>query len=177
LLYGYMYGQPAKKLLFMGGEFGHYAEWDHEASLDWHLLGHDDHAAVMRWLTALNELYRREPALHELDCEPGGFEWIDANDADQSVLSFLRMARTSDDQILVVGNYTPVPRHGYRVGLPRGGRWREVLNSDAREYGGSGLANPALPDAEAVGTHGRPYSIPLTLPPLGIVFLKSEARG
>jgi 1,4-alpha-glucan branching enzyme len=177
LLYGAMYGQPAKKLLFMGGEFAQCGEWNHDDSLEWHLLQDEDHAAVMRWLAALNRFYRREAALHELDCDPAGFEWIDANDADQSVLSFLRKGRTTDDLILVVGNFTPVPRHDYRVGLPRGGPWREVLNSDAREYGGGGLANGSLPDAAAVRTHGRPYSVPLTLPPLGMVFLKSEGRG
>jgi 1,4-alpha-glucan branching enzyme len=128
-------------------------------------------------VAALNRLHRREAALHELDCDPAGFEWIDADDADRSVISFLRKARTTDDLILVVGNFTPVPHHGYRVGLPRGGPWREILNSDAREYGGSGLGNGSPLDADAIPAHGRPNSVPLTLPPLGVVFLKSEGRG
>ncbi|NNG46292.1 MAG: 1,4-alpha-glucan branching protein GlgB, partial [Deltaproteobacteria bacterium] len=137
-LYGYMYGQPGKKLLFMGGEFGQWREWNHDGSLDWHLLADPSHAGVARWVEEINALYRREPALHELDFDPAGFEWVDSRDAEQGVLTFLRKGRSTGDIVLVVCNFTPVPRHNYRVGVPRGGFWREVLNSDAREYGGSG---------------------------------------
>jgi 1,4-alpha-glucan branching enzyme len=174
LLFGYMYGQPAKKLLFMGGEFGQWREWNHEESLEWHLVQHPPHAGLQRWIGHLNHLYRSEPALHELDCDAGGFEWIDANDSDQSVLSFLRKGRTRDDLLLFVGNFTPVPRPNYRVGVPRGGFWREVLNSDGREYGGSGWGNLGGVDSVPIGLHGRPYSVTVTLPPLAAVFFKSE---
>ncbi|MBI4467607.1 MAG: 1,4-alpha-glucan branching protein GlgB [Acidobacteria bacterium] len=175
LLYGYMYGQPAKKLLFMGGEFGQWREWNHEESLDWHLLEYPPHAGVQQWVADLNRLYHAEPALHELDFEPHGFEWIDANDADQSVLSFLRRGRMTDDIIAVVCNFTPVPRCDYRVGVPRGGFWKEVLNSDATLYGGGGWGNWGGLEADPIPSHGRPYSLNLTLPALSTIFLKSSS--
>ncbi len=175
LLLGYMYAQPGKKLLFMGGEFGQWREWDHEASLDWDGLDHAFHRDIQRWTHDLNALYRSEPALHELDCDSHGFEWIEASDAGASVLSFLRKGRTTDDLFLVVCNFTPVVRHGHRVGVPRGGPWREVLNGDAREYGGSGRGNLGSVTARDTPSHARPYSVELTLPPLAAVFLKSEA--
>lgn len=175
LLYGYMYGMPGKKLLFMGGEFGQRNEWQHDASLQWNLLEQPAHCSIQRWLGALNRFYVGERALHQLDCDPAGFEWIDANDSEKSVLSFLRKAKTNGDLIAVVCNFTPVPRLNYRVGVPRGGHWREILNSDAVEHGGSGQGNLGGVEATPVGFHGRPYSINLTLPPLSAVFFKSEA--
>lgn len=176
LLFGYQFGQPGKKLLFMGGEFGQPWEWDHEAALAWELLDEPLHRGVQRWVEDLNRLYRQEPALHELDCGPAGFEWIDADDREQSVLSFLRKDR-GGKVVAVVCNFTPVPREGYRVGVPRPGRWAEVLNSDAREYGGSGWGNYGGVQAEPVPHHGRPYSLRLALPPLGVVFLRWEGDG
>jgi 1,4-alpha-glucan branching enzyme len=173
-LFGYMYGQPGKKLLFMGGEFGQWAEWHHESSLEWHLLQYEPHQGLQRWVEDLNRLYRAEPALHEYDCDPAGFEWVDANDAQQSVVSFLRRGKSTGDLFLVVCNFTPVPREGYRVGVPRGGLWREALNSDAEQYGGGGWGNWGGLEAEPVASHGRPYSVVATLPALSAVFFKSE---
>jgi len=174
LLYAHMYSQPAKKLLFMGGEFGQWNEWYHEVSLDWHLLEYPLHAAMKHWVQDLNRVYRSEPSLHEQDFYPAGFEWIDCNDSQASTLSLLRRGRSTGDVIIVVLNFTPVPRPDYRVGAPRGGYWREFLNSDAKEYGGSGHGNLGGVEATPVPHHGRPYSLNLTLPPLGAVFLKSE---
>ena len=176
LLFGYQYAQPGKKLVFMGGELGQRREWDHEGSVDWSLLHDPRHAGVQRWVRDLNWLYREEPALHELDCDPAGFQWIFPDDRDASVLSFLRRSREGR-WVAVVCNFTPVPRTGYRVGLPKPGRWREVLNSDAREYGGSGWGNAGGVEAEPVPHHGRPYSAELVLPPLGVVFFRWEGAG
>ncbi len=175
-LLGYMYGHPGKKLLFMGGEFGQWREWNHDESLDWHLLAYAPHRGLQQWVRDLNGLYRREPALHEGDCDPAGFEWVDFHDGEQSVLSFLRKAPASDDVVLVVCNFTPVPRFDYRVGVPRPGFWRELLNSDAREYGGWGYGNLGGVEADPVPFHGRPYSLALTLPPLSVLFLKPGGR-
>jgi 1,4-alpha-glucan branching enzyme len=169
-LYGYMYAQPAKKLLFMGGEFGQWREWNHDATLDWHLLDYPLHGGVQQWLRDLNHLYRGEPALHELDCEPAGFEWIDCGDAESSVVSLMRKGKSTATFVLVVCNFTPVPRLEYRIGAPRGGFWREVLNSDASEYGGSGTGNGGGVDADPEPRHGRPFSLRLTLPPLSALF-------
>ncbi len=174
LLYGYMAGQPGKKLLFMGDEFGQWNEWNHEQSLDWHLLEHPAHARLQRWVRDLNFTYRAEPALSEADFSPEGFEWIDCHDTQQSVLAFLRKSRSADEQILVVCNFTPVPRFQYRVGVGFGGTWKEILNSDAREYGGSGLGNLGGTQAQDVPAHGRPYALQLCLPPFGVVFLKGR---
>jgi 1,4-alpha-glucan branching enzyme len=176
LLLGYMYAQAGKKLLFMGGEFGQWWEWNHEASLDWHLLEFAPHAGLQRWVTDLNHLYRQTPALYEGDCEPEGFAWVDCTDADSSVLSFLRQGESSPDLVLVVCNFTPIPRLNYRVGAPQGGVWREVLNSDARDYEGSGYGNQGGVEAAPVPHHGRPYSLTLTLPPLAVVFFTSPAQ-
>jgi 1,4-alpha-glucan branching enzyme len=173
LLYGYMLGMPGKKLLFMGGEFGQRDEWRHDGSLDWDLLQFAPHAGIQQWVKDLNRAYRDEPALHEQDCRPEGFEWIDCNDAESSTLSFLRKAQSADDAILVVCNFTPVPRLRYQVGVPRGGYWRELLNSDAQIYGGSGLGNLGGVEAEATSTHGRPFSLTVTLPPLAVLVFKS----
>jgi 1,4-alpha-glucan branching enzyme len=174
VMLGYMYGQAAKKLLFMGGEIGQRAEWNHDQSLDWHLLDHESHRGIQSFVRDLNHLYRSEPALHELDCEPAGFEWVDCNDAEASLVSFLRRGVTTDDVVLAVCNFTPVPRTNYRLGVPRGGFWRELLNSDAREYWGQGMGNLGGVEAVPFPSHGRDYSVVLTLPPLAIVFLKSE---
>jgi 1,4-alpha-glucan branching enzyme len=172
LLLAYMYAQPAKKLLFMGGEFGQWGEWAHDGSLEWHLLDYGPHAGLQRWVADLNRFYRTEPTLHELDCHPAGFEWIDCNDATSSVISLIRKARSTDDIILVACNFTPVPRHNYRVGAPCGGYWQEVLNSDGTDYWGSGQGNLGGVHAAPVSVHGRPYSLTLTLPPLAAVFFK-----
>src|SRR5262249_52512164 len=158
LLYGTLYAQPGKKLLFMGGEFGQWREWDHDTSLDWHLLQYPLHHGLQRWVRDLNALYRAEPALHELDCDAAGFEWIDCNDSEASVVSLLRKGRTPGDWVLFVCNFTPVPRNDYHVGVPSGGRWQEVLNSDAAVYGGSGQGNLGGVDAAPVSCHGPSHT-------------------
>jgi 1,4-alpha-glucan branching enzyme len=175
LLFGYMFGEPGKKLIFMGGEFGQWDEWYHEQSLAWHLLEHPEHQGVQTWVRDLNRFYRQEPALHQLDFSDAGFEWIDFRDADSSIIAFVRKAATTEDIIMVAANLTPVPRTSYRFGVPRAGYWREILNSDAKIYGGSGYGNFGGMDALPVPSHGRDQSISLVLPPLGIVFLKNEA--
>jgi 1,4-alpha-glucan branching enzyme len=172
LLFGYQYAQPAKKLLFMGGEFGQWDEWDHDTSLDWHLLDYPAHQGLQRWVRDLNTFYRAEPAMHQLDCDSAGFEWVDCNDSEASVVSLLRKARDPNDCILVVCNFTPVPRHNYHVGVPYGGQWDEVLNSDAPLYGGSGQGNFGGVEAAPVPCHGRPYLLTITAPPLGMVVFK-----
>ena len=171
LLYCNQWSLPGKKLLFMGGEFGQWREWSHESSLDWHLTNDAGHGGIQRLIADLNRLIRTEPALHELDTSADGFEWIDANDSNQSVASYLRKDRRGAP-VLVVINYTPVVRGGYHVGVPRGGEWREVLNSDALIYGGSGVGNLGSVHARAEASHGREHSLHLTLPPLGALFLK-----
>ncbi len=172
LLFGWMHAQPGKKLIFMGGEFGQGREWSHDRSLDWHLLDIPIHAGVQKWVEDLNRFYRTEPALHEGDCKPSGFEWVDCTDASACVLSFLRKGTTTADRVLVVCNFTPVVRAGYRVGVPFGGRWQEALNSDAAEYGGSGAGNEGGVHAEEESWHGQPFSLTLTLPPLAVLFFK-----
>jgi 1,4-alpha-glucan branching enzyme len=172
LLYGYMYAQAAKKLLFMGGEIGQWSEWVHDRSLDWDLLREPLHASLQRWVSDLNRLYRSEPALYEHDIDPAGFEWVDCNDAESSVISLLRKGATTSDQVLVVCNFTPVPRSNYRIGAPHGGYWQEVLNSDAILYGGGGWGNLGGADAAPVPLHGRDHSLTVTLPALSAVFFK-----
>ena len=171
LLFCNQWSLPGKKLLFMGCEFGQWREWSHERSLDWHLTAEPRHGGLQRLVADLNEIYRREPALHLLDTEAAGFEWVDANDSNQSVTSYLRKDRDGAP-VLVVLNYTPVLRAGYRVGVPRGGEWRELLNSDAAIYGGSGVGNWGAVHAQPVPSHGREQSLELQLPPLGALFLK-----
>ncbi len=173
LLLAYMWAQPGKKLLFMGGEIAQWREWRHEESLDWHLLEHAPHEGVRRLVADLNRLYRSEAALHENDCDPAGFEWVDCADWQGSILSFLRRGKDGET-VLVALNFTPVPRPAYRIGVPSGGRWREVLNSDGTEYGGGGMGNLGAVQAEPVPMHGRDFSLPLLLPPLAAVFLKGE---
>ena len=176
LLLGYMYSQPGKKLLFMGAELGQWWEWNHDGSLDWYFLEYQRHAEVQKWVKALNQLYRSEPALYELDCDPAGFEWIDANDALQSVISFVRKGKSTDDILVVVCNFTPTTHFKYRVGVQRGGFWKEILNSDDTEYGGSGQCNLKSLRALKDTWHGRPYSLEITLPPLAVVCFKSGRR-
>ena len=172
-LYAWQWAMPGKKLLFMGGELAQRREWSHERSLDWHLLEHESHKGVLRWVERLNRVYRSERALHELDCDPAGFEWIDSADADNCALSFLRKGREAGDIVACVFNFTPVPRERYRVGLPAGGWWEELACSDASEFWGAG-GNLAGGGVKATKTswHGRPFSAEFTLPPLGAVFLK-----
>jgi len=170
LLFGYMYAMPGKKLLFMGDELALWPEWNHESSVEWHVTQDRHHAGVQHWVRDLNRFYQSEPAAHQGDCSPGGFEWIDFSDASNTTLFFLRKARSRDDLLLAAFNFTPVPRHNYRIGVPRGGQWNESLNSDAQIYGGSGQGNYGGTTAEAVTSHNRPYSLKLTLPPLAAVF-------
>ena len=172
LLYGYMFAQPGKKLLFMGSEFGQVREWGHDTSLEWHVTAYPAHSGVQKWVEQLNHLYGQEPALHELESDPAGFEWVDCNDTGASIVSLLRKAQRPEDTILVVCNFTPLPRESYRIGVPFGGYWRELLNSDASDYAGSGVGNAGGKMAEEIAVHGRPYSLSLTLPPLGVLFLK-----
>jgi len=174
LLFGYMYAHPGKKLLFMGGEFGQWREWVHEESLEWHALEYTFHKDVQRWVQDVNHFYKKEPAMHELDFGAEGFEWIDFSDWEKSIISFIRKGRSTSDIVLVVCNFTPVPRYNYRIGVPTGGFWREVLNSDAKEYGGKGFGNFGGVEAAQIPSHGRRYSLSLTLPPLGILFLKTK---
>ena len=171
LLYGYLWTHPGKKLLFMGGEFGQWSEWQHEQSLEWHLLKYAPHAGLRKWVQDLNRLYRSVAALHELDFSPEGFEWIDCDDADDSVIVYLRRGRNTSEQVLVACNFTPVPRNDYRIGVPLGGRWVERLNSDAAEYGGSGIGNLGGLQALEQPSHGRPCSLTLHLPPLAVIVL------
>ncbi|MGC8962698.1 MAG: 1,4-alpha-glucan branching protein GlgB [Candidatus Bipolaricaulaceae bacterium] len=172
LLLGYMYAVPGKKLLFMGGEFGQEREWDHEGELDWWLLSRPEHQGIKLWVKDLNRLYWEEPALHLFDCEPQGFQWVIADDADSGVLAFLRRGAASKDLLLVVAHFTPAVRTGYRVGVPLPGFWQELLNSDAKEYGGSGVGNLGGLGSEEIPVQNFPFSLSLTLPPLGILFLK-----
>jgi 1,4-alpha-glucan branching enzyme len=172
LLLGYMYAQPGKKLLFMGGEFGQWREWIHDESLEWHLLQYLPHSGLQQWVSDLNRFYRGQPALYELDFEQAGFEWIDCNDVEHSVVSLIRKGRSRDDVIAVVSNFTPVTHFNYRIGVPQPGFWRELLNSDAKEYGGSGQGNLSGVEATPIPWHGRPYSLTITLPPLAAVFFK-----
>ncbi|HHL40384.1 MAG TPA: 1,4-alpha-glucan branching protein GlgB [Deltaproteobacteria bacterium] len=172
LLYGYMYGHPGKKLLFMGDEFGQVREWQHTESLEWHVLRWKVHSGVKDWVRDLNHLYRSEPALHEADFEAGGFEWIDCHDWEESTVSFIRKSASGAGTILVVCNFTPVVRYDYRIGVPSGGWWREVLNSDALCYGGTGQGNFGGLHAEPTEAHGRSHSLVMTLPPLSALYFK-----
>ncbi len=175
LLYGHMWAHPGKKLLFMGCEFGQRREWNHDDQLEWWSLANDSHGGLQRWVEDLNRLYRAEPALHQLDFDPSGFEWIDCNDTEHSVVSYLRKA-SDGSTVLVVANFTPVPRDNYRVGVPQPGHWRECLNSDATLYGGSGVGNQGGVDSVPVSAHGRYHALNLRLPPLGILILRHEGE-
>jgi 1,4-alpha-glucan branching enzyme len=176
LLYGYQFTLPGKKLLFMGNELGQWEEWNHEQSLDWHLLDYETHLGIRRWVADLNRLYREEPALHELDCDPSGFEWIQSDDAAASTLSFLRHSKDGRT-VLVVGNFTPEVRHDMLLAVPTEGTWREILNSDSSEYGGSGVGNLGEVQASPIPLHGRPCSVRVTAPPLSLVMFRHISPG
>jgi 1,4-alpha-glucan branching enzyme len=175
LLLGYMYTQPGKKLLFMGGEFAQGREWNHDRSLDWHLLDYPQHRGIQRWVRDLNTHYRGVDALHQLDCDPRGFQWIDASDAEESVLLYLRRGETPTNCVAVACNFTPVPRHNHRIGVPFGGAWAEILNSDAPLYGGSGQGNLGGVDAVPVAWQGMEHSIVVTIPPLAMVVFRAPS--
>ncbi|MCW2926824.1 MAG: 1,4-alpha-glucan branching enzyme, partial [Thermoleophilia bacterium] len=178
LLLAYMWMLPGAKLLFQGCEFAQGREWNHDSSLDWHLLERPQHAGIQALVADLNRVYRENPALHELDFDPAGFSWVDASDDEASVFSWLRHPGTEGaPQVLVVLNATPVLRHGYRVGVPHGGRWEEILNTDAAEYWGGGQGNLGATEATEQPTHGQPWSVELTLPPLGAVVLRREGAA
>ena len=170
-LYGYMFTHPGKKLLFMGAELGEWNEWNHNDSLGWHLLDEPLHAGLGQFVRDVHRTYRAEPSLYEVDFEPAGFEWIDCTDSDSSVVAFLRRARDPGDFVVVVLNWTPVVRAGYRVGVPVAGYYREALNSDAALYGGGNVGNAGGVSTEPLSAHGHPQSLSLTLPPLGALIL------
>lgn len=174
LLFGYMFGQPGKKLHFMGGEFGQWDEWNYQTSLDWHLLQWAPHQGVQRWMQDLNQMYAQQPALYQDDFNYTGFEWIDCGDWQGSVLTFLRKGKNPMDTVLVVCNFTPVVREEYRVGVPFGGLWKELLNSDATVYGGSGVGNAGRVWAFDEWFNGRPHMMTIKLPPLSVLFFKKE---
>ncbi len=171
--YGFMWAHPGKKLLFMGGEFAQWQEWNFDAGLEWGALERPKHLGMQQFVKELNQLYKNEPALYEVDFDSSGFEWIDASDTENNVLSFIRKAKTSDDSVVIITNFTPVPWHGYRVGVPESGHYREILNSDSESYGGSGVGNNGDLVTEDVVMHGRQQSLSLTLPPLATIMLKS----
>lgn len=174
LLLGYQWTLPGKKLMFMGGEIGQWSEWNYAQSLDWHLLEYPLHSGMQRWVSDLNRVYKENPALYELDCNPQGFSWIDCQDHDQCILAYSRQSHATPETIVVACNFTPVPRHNYRVGVPSHGFYRELLNSDASDYGGSGLGNQGGLHSDEWQHHGQPYSIAITLPPLSIVVFKQD---
>jgi 1,4-alpha-glucan branching enzyme len=176
-LYAFLYTHPGKKMLFMGGEFGQWIEWNSNQSLDWHLLEYQPHRKLQQLVADLNKLYRAEPALHEVDFEQTGFEWVDFHDADNSVVAFLRRARAREEHVVVVCNFSPVPRYGYRIGVPAACFYREVLNTDATPYGGSGITNSPGQHAMYQPWHNQPFCLELTLPPLGVAILKPEPTG
>ena len=174
LLYGFLYTHPGKKLLFMGGEFGQRKEWDYQNSLDWCLLQYPLHKGIQDWARDLNRFYRNEPALYELDFESDGFKWVDIGDWGHSIISFMRKGKSTKEAVFVACNFTPVPHQDYRIGAPSGGTWSEVLNSDSKEYGGSGVKNQEFIETENIPYHGMSHSFSLTLPPLGIIVLKRK---
>ena len=172
LLFGYMFTQPGKKLLFMGGEIGQWSEWNHDSQVDWLLLTFPSHQGIKRWVSDLNAFYRAEPAMHQLDFNPDGLRWIDANDNENSVLIYMRYGKDNDSPLVVALNFTPVPRRGYRIGVPKPGHWREVLNSNAAIYGGTDEGNYGGAESEAIANHGFEQSLLINLPPLGMVVFK-----
>jgi 1,4-alpha-glucan branching enzyme len=176
-LYGYMWAHPGKKLLFMGGELAQPPEWNHNVSLEWHLLDYPEHAGVQRLVRDLNTVYRREPALYEVDFEPQGFRWLDANDVQRNILAFLRVAADGQRTLACVCNLSPVPAEHYRLGLPHRGRWLEVLNTDSELYGGSNVGNLGAVEAEPSPWQGQPFSAEVTLPPLGVIWLVPEEHA
>jgi 1,4-alpha-glucan branching enzyme len=177
VLLGYMYGHPGKKLQFMGGELGQWDEWSHDRSLDWHLLNHDRHLGIQQWVKALNDLYRRQSALHEQDTSLEGFEWIDFNDRENSVISFLGKGAGQRDVVMVVCNFTPVPRTSYGLGVPTGSFWQVLLDSDAAPYGGSGFSQVERIEAAPLPAHGRRFSLYIDLSPLAVMFLSPTSAS
>jgi 1,4-alpha-glucan branching enzyme len=175
--YGFMWTHPGKKLIFMGCEFAQEREWNHDIGLDWQLLDDPMHSGIQHLVRDLNQLLRATPALYEIDFEPAGFTWVDGGNALESTLSYIRRGNNPDDLALIVCNFTPVVREDYLVGAPRGGRWMERLNTDATEYGGSGVGNAGAAWAENNPVHGQPFSVRLRLPPLAVVILTPERAG
>jgi 1,4-alpha-glucan branching enzyme len=173
-LFGYMYGHPGKKLLFMGNEFGQWKEWNHDENLEWHYLEHPSHGGLQKWVKDLNHLYRKERSLHELDFSPDGFQWIDFHDWGKSIISFIRRAKDPDDFMVFVFNFTPVTRYDYEISVPRGGMYQEVLNSDSEQYWGSNVGNFGSVHAHPVSGEEAHYLITLNIPPLGTAILKPE---
>jgi 1,4-alpha-glucan branching enzyme len=169
-----MWARSGKKMLFMGGEFGQWNEWNHDKSLDWHLLEGDggEHRGLQALVRDLNRLYRNEPALHEGDCDPRGFRWIDANNSDENVIAFIRVAPASNRRVVCVCNFSPVTRPDYHIGVPERGYYKEILNSDAAIYGGGNQGNAGGVWAETSPLHGFPFSLRLLLPPLGVLWLE-----
>ncbi|MGB3618340.1 MAG: alpha amylase C-terminal domain-containing protein, partial [Catalinimonas sp.] len=176
LLYGYMYAHPGQKLLFMGGEFGQTSEWNHDGSLDWHLMEFGPHQGAQNFTRAVNHTYQRERALWDLPFDGAGFEWVDIADHENSVISFVRKSKDGEEVVLIVCNFTPVPREHYGLGSHAEGTWTEILNSDDSPFGGSGVLNPHPIRTEALPKHGREHSIKVTLPPLGVTYLKFKAK-
>ena len=170
--YGFMWAHPGKKLLFMGQEFGQTAEWNATQSLDWHLLKYPIHSGLQALIRDLNHVYRATPSLYRHDCEPDGFQWLIADDRQNSVLAWLRVGGPDDPPIAAVSNFTPVPRQDYRIGLPSSGWWREILDTDAMVYGGSGTGNMGGIEATDSPQHGRPASATIVLPPLATVYFQ-----
>jgi len=176
-LYAYMYSHPGKKLLFMGGEFGQWREWNHDVSLDWHLTADPPHAGILQCVKDLNRVYGAEPALHEIDFDHTGFEWIDCHDYESSVVAFIRRGQDVGEWVVCVLNWTPLVRNGYRIGVPEGGFYEELINTDSSSYGGSNVGNAGGLEAEAVAQHGHAQSLNLTLPPLGALILKRRSSS
>ncbi len=177
LLLGSQFTTPGKPLLFMGGEIAQWLEWNHDSQLEWELLKQDRHSGIQQFVRDLNRVRREQPAFHELDHDPQGFAWINADDSQNCVFSWLRRGKSTDEQVVVIMNMTPVPRQGYRIGVPIAGHWGEILNSDARWYGGTDVGNAGGVDTTAVASHGYPQSVVLTLPPLGLLVLKAGVRA
>jgi 1,4-alpha-glucan branching enzyme len=169
-----MWAHPGKKLLFMGGELAQEGEWNHDGSLEWHVLQWHEHAGAQSLVRDLNRIYRSEPALYEVDFEPHGFRWLDANDVERNVYSFVRYSADGERALVCLSNLSPVPREAYRAGLPHGGRWREAINTDSAHYGGSNVGNYGGVEAEASPWQGQPYSAEVTLPPLGVLWLAPD---
>jgi 1,4-alpha-glucan branching enzyme len=172
LLLGYMYGEPGKKMLFMGGEFGQWWEWDHDQSLQWHLLQYEPHKGLKNFVKELNRIYHSEPCMYESDMDHSGFEWIDFRDADATVVSFIRRDRAGKVNLIFVFNFTPLPRNNYRIGVPFPGYYQEIMNSDAGIFGGSNMGLGGGIRSEDIPCHGKQYSINLQLPPLAMLLLK-----
>jgi 1,4-alpha-glucan branching enzyme len=176
LLFGYMFAHPGKKLLFMGSEFGQRREWQHDYSLDWHILEDEKHAGLLKWVQDLNHVYKEEKSLHEVDFDSSGFQWIESNDWNHSVLAFLRKSKKGEESILAICNFVPTPWYNYRIGVTENGIWQEILNSDSSLYGGSGLGNMGKVKPTPTPMHGFDFSINVTIPPLGILFLKKQVE-